>query len=145
MKPAYVTFEQAKKLKEKEFNVECNTVYVNDWSKESISKDTAIYEKLLANPKIAKGNLISTNLNDNYNSRPEHWQLVEWLRINHGIWVRVNSMDGINWFYDIWNFGKEPNTAFTKDAQITFSENENYDTPQEAHSAAFDYVLNNLI
>jgi hypothetical protein len=55
--------------------------------------------------------------------------VVEWLRINHGIWICVNKSkdaEDNGWFHyyvdNKWS------------AKL-------YDTPQEAYSAAFDYIF----
>jgi hypothetical protein len=62
--------------------------------------------------------------------------VIEWLRINHGIWISV-----------------QPNEPFTDndwcnkiytDLKLQFAF-EGYSKPQEAYSAAFDYVIRNLI
>jgi|694.fasta_scaffold88259_7 hypothetical protein len=57
--------------------------------------------------------------------------VVEWLRVNHGIWICVNKSkdaEDNGWFHyyvdNKWS------------AKL-------YDTPQEAYSAAFDYIKNN--
>jgi hypothetical protein len=116
IEPTYVTFEQAKLLKEKGFNEECETSYYTH------------YEKLM----IENNGATKITPMHNY-SRPEQWQVVEWLRVNHGIWICVNKSkdaEDNGWFHyyvdNKWS------------AKL-------YDTPQEAYSAAFDYILNNLI
>jgi hypothetical protein len=66
--------------------------------------------------------------------------LVEWLRVNHGIWVRLTT----------YAFGFQYHLDNTPDPE-TWNIDRRYDcaddfkTPQEAYSAAFDYILNNLI
>tara|TARA_R110000868_G_scaffold400365_1_gene674689 strand:+ start:302 stop:718 length:417 start_codon:yes stop_codon:yes gene_type:complete len=74
---------------------------------------------------------------------PEQHQVIEWLRIKHGIWVSINPCIKQDiflkdkWYFSIHKLDTiEPNT---------FPNYTNYNTPQEAYSAAFDYVLNNLI
>jgi hypothetical protein len=119
--PAYVSFEQAKWLKEKGFDVLTWYCYLKDRTVQFSSGDENDVD------------LYNHNLWDNY-SMPEQWQVVEWLRVNHGIWICVNKSkdaEDNGWFHyyvdNKWS------------AKL-------YDTPQEAYSAAFDYILNsNLI
>jgi len=71
--------------------------------------------------------------NSIFYSRPEQWQVVEWLRVKHGIWVWVeNYNDKISYVPQI------PKADLPKVLGY-------YHSPQEAYSAAFDYILNNLI
>ena len=68
---------------------------------------------------------------------PEQWQVVEWLRLTHGIWVFVGA-DAFN-KKKFW--GSVLNLTTDKNKQTRFCS-----TPQEAYSAAFDYIKdNNLI
>jgi hypothetical protein len=84
---------------------------------------------------------------------PEQWQVVEWLLQNHGIFVRINptiieynkSKDDIKWCFDVFNL-----QTYLKNGKVwgaehkgIYSNNTYYETPQEAYSAAFDYILNN--
>lgn len=118
IKPSYIIFEQAEWLKEKEFNVPTLTY----WSKRDGLIDNGI--KL-----------------DNYNnrgewttSRPEQWQVVEWLRINHNIdlYVRkVRAMDNSTGY--MWVIFEGDSLPISK----------KLDSLQEAYSAAFDYIKNN--
>jgi hypothetical protein len=118
----YVSFEQAKWLKEKGFK--------------GRSRYYGGSGELVEVPNIIEsGNYRHTN-NEMQRFRweaPEQHQVVEWLRVNHGIWICVNKSkdaEDNGWFHyyvdNKWS------------AKL-------YDTPQEAYSAAFDYVLNNLI
>jgi len=135
IKPTYVTWEQAKLLKEKGFDEECKfyydlgfkelTFHVEDtWKNSEIQNGypNGVFEKLGKYPMI---------------SAPEQWQVVEFLRINHGIWVIVlpELLNGekIRYYPSIFEKG------VGEDIEQYF------DTPQEAYSAAFDYILKELI
>lgn len=65
--------------------------------------------------------------------------IVEWLRVNYGIWVNVHCPIQIHpiWFFTIYKIGG-------KDEDITKGLFESH-LPQEAYLAAFDYVLKELI
>jgi hypothetical protein len=117
--PTYVTFEQAKLI---------NYPFLTDTG---YSFD--------GNILIRKG-FIATN---GWINRPEQWQVVEWLRVNHGIWVYVDTHEFGKWCF---NYKKiEPTEEYPNiNVNGAFSV-EDFNSPQEALSAAFDYVLNKLI
>jgi hypothetical protein len=86
--------------------------------------------------------------------------VIEWLRINHGIWILVLPQDrsGVDFrineseypshalFFSIIKYEKNYsckeliNTSNDKGKLFL-----HFDTPQEAYSAAFDYILKELI
>jgi hypothetical protein len=122
IKPAYVTREQAKWLKEKEFDLPTYAYYsgLNFYTGEyknhsqTTIGDTPMHKMLIG-----------------YTSAPEQWQVVEWLRVNHGIWVSIRVSN--NKF----------NLLVTNlSGDILFNDSA-FNTPQEAYSAAFDYIKNN--
>ena len=126
IQPTYVTFEQAKLLKEKGFYL---YGYLEDvWLGNRYEKKKG---RLIEIPIFGLG--ATSKL-------PEQWQVVEWLRVNHNIWVYVPCYtkvlgDRIPFYqYHIRVYGEQ----FIEEC-LSFK------TPQEAYSSAFDYVLNNLI
>jgi hypothetical protein len=130
IKPAYVTFEQAKFIR---YPFLTDTGY-------SFSGKT-IQRKYI--------------ITDGWINRPEQWQVVEWLRINHGIIVLVlpdnkddfidtrkviytpviyRVCEGLHNLYKELIRDKEGNSI------------KYFNSPQEAYSSAFDYIKdNNLI
>jgi hypothetical protein len=141
MEPTYVTFDQAKLLKEKGFDESCKhyydlnfkelTFHVEDSWKNSEIKNgypKDIFEKLGKHPMI---------------SSPEQWKVIEWLRVNYGIWVEVNHCGTFNEFaFKICKLNKK--NVKTEPHHISdFSKG--WSSPQEAYSAAFDYILKELI
>ena len=116
IKPIYVTFEQAKKLKEKGFDVECKYYYNIEFKELSfhIGYVGDIYKNSEMSDKI---------------SAPEQWQVIEWFRVKCSIWVTTDRND----------FNK-----FKWIVEHDLSQG-SWETPQEATSAAIDYVLDNLI
>jgi hypothetical protein len=128
--PKYVTFDQAKWLKEKDFDINTNTCF----------------HALL-------GYEIEAPMNwDNgrgYLVRPEQHQVVNWLLEKYSIWVYVESdVYGEYWFPKILPASREVWSNLdlrAKIESITRFANSPYDNPQEAYSAAFDYVLKELI
>jgi len=129
IEPKYVTFEQAKWVKENRF-IEPTLTY---WSK----RDGLIENEITLRNHNERGEWST--------SRPEQWQVVEWLRVNHGIWISVNwynkNNNNIFWSYTIEKIVKYPEPIdYTPQNTI------NSNTPQEAYSSAFDYIKdNNLI
>jgi hypothetical protein len=125
----YTTLDQSKVLKEKGFDEECR-MCVEDGDDRPLPFDC--------------GRELHKNSLHPYYSAPEQWVVVEWLRINHDIWVSVgvgSLFHGDKFFILIKKYNIDR-------WELTPLDNEShspYDTPQEAYSAAFDYILNNLI
>jgi hypothetical protein len=130
IKPTYVTREQAKWLKEKEFDLPTYAYYsgLNFYTGEyknhsqTTIGDTPMHKMLIG-----------------YTSAPEQWQVIEWLRVNHGIHIEILLEENKPWnkfYYRIMKIGQ----YFSLSHDGIYSE-----TPQEAYSTAFDYILNNLI
>jgi len=126
MKPTYITFEQAKWLKEKGFNVPVYDFFFFNTSEKG-------YGFSYTKEKINHNN----NSNLFYYSRPEQHQVVEWLRVNHGIWIEVHGWTNQPVNKEIW---KECYQSFINGDATNVSI---FKTPQEAYSAAFDYIRNN--
>jgi hypothetical protein len=122
IKPTYVTFEQAKLLKEKGFD--------------EITKSIYQYENLeIDNDYVNFRNSLFSY--DHFEiSAPEQWQVVEWLRVKYGIWVSIfHKRHSENKHYGF--VIKQANELETKLWE--------FPTPQEAYSKAFDYILKQLI
>jgi hypothetical protein len=76
---------------------------------------------------------------------PEQWQVVEWLRINYGIWISVDMIYEKN--QTKFNFSINKENVKSIDSNVPFGVGKydlEYSTPQEAYSAAFDLILNKL-
>ena len=124
--PTYATFEQSKLLKEKGFNISCK----EGW--------------YVAQLDPYKGQLFPDDTGGKHEiEKPEQWQVVEWLRVNHDIWIEVHHIKtfGVNRFHIIiWKYGEEDYHTIHCGNGVGY---EVWDTPQEAYSAAFDYIFNN--
>jgi len=125
LEPKYVTFEQAKWLKEKGYK--------------SKSRYYDGSGKLVSVPNIPENDYRHTN---NYMQRfrweaPEQWEVVEWFEQRFNVYIDtrcVNSTRGDNFEFCIH---KMNDIIETKNG---------FNTRQEAYSEAFDYIrLNNLI
>ena len=122
IEPHYVTFEQAKLLADKKFLVHTRYGYTKDG--------------LLERPHYRETNINSDLENSLTYSAPEQHEVIEWLRINHGIWISIKMY--------INHYGR----FFSADLQNNNNNFRSFNgcaTPQEAYSKAIDYGLENLI
>jgi hypothetical protein len=128
----YTTLDQSKVLKEKGFDEECR-MCVEDGDDRPLPFDC--------------GRELHKNSLHPYYSAPEQWVVVEWLRINHGIWVFPEWQCGKkNWIFNIEKLNSYDETIEIQKNYYKELGEEEYNSPQEAYSAAFDYILtNNLI
>jgi hypothetical protein len=117
-----VTYEIAKWLKEKGFNIPCR----EGW--------------YIAQLDPYKGQLFPDDTGGKHEiEKPEQHQVVEWLRINHGIWVWVrpykdhaaDNNDPIQHQMNVYKNG------------VTVSKE--FNSHEEAYSASFDYIKDNRI
>jgi hypothetical protein len=117
IEPTYATFEQSKFFKEKGFDNVCSNYY-------------HIRGKLM--------NLENGDTGEWECDAPEQWQVVEWLRVNHNIemWVAPFIYEG---------FFETPRTYsyFIYSEAGWENDGVDFESPQEAYSAAFDYIKNN--
>ena len=123
IQPIYATFELSKLLKEKEWQQRTKMVWLDFLGKQHLREVN-----------------LSLELNNAEYDAPEQWQVVEWLRVNHGIWVWVrpykdhaaDNNDPIQHQMNVYKNG------------VTVSKE--FNSHEEAYSAAFDYIKdNNLI
>ena len=127
----YITFEQAKLLKKKRFNVPLSKVY------NTLGELWNSHYSTMSNDDVDPGTSCVA---------PEQWQVVEWLRVNHGIWVTVYIMEKDNLIGDGWTFYFDYSIKQMKIGLIDIPKTlEEFNSPQEAYSAAFDYILDKLV
>lgn len=124
IEPCYVTFEQAKWLKEKGFDEECTHAYC-----QSVNLNKPIEHCF---PRI---NQYRPNVKEEWLA-PEQHVAIEWLRVNHNIdlYVRkVRAMDNSTGY--IWVIFEGDSLQLSK----------KLNTPQEAYSSGFDYIRENSL
>lgn len=149
IKPTYITFEQAKLLKEKNFNLEIKSYYRSTGSGVFETKEYHNWNDDATHETV--GGMT-------YVSAPEQWQVVEWLRVNYNInityTIDVIGSDEWCYGYHIWYIPEEFDSVKRRCSHILqiYSFKEGYgsytggwNSPQEAYSAAFDYCLKELI
>jgi hypothetical protein len=124
-----VSYAIAKLLKEKGFNEPCTTIVTKE-NKYHLVSGT---EKAFINGisfTIAK----NKGLPDHICSAPTIADVVMWLYEKHGIWISVLSTLDLSMFWFAITIKGNKNRT-----------NQNFNSPQEAYEAAFEYALNKLI
>jgi len=139
IKPAYENFSISKLLKEKGFDVKTRgRIHVSHFH---LVENNIIPDNVNTNHYEMFAPIENWNAKTHYMSLPEQWQVVEWLRVKYGIHVfYLFEIETKKYSWEIWDDKKEQNHVHNSD-----SSKWKYNTPQEAYSAAFDYILNNLI
>lgn len=119
IEPTYVTYEQAVLFSKKGFDILTNNNYYDKHGELHFCQTHSEAYKLIA---AGKGTDVTA---------PEQWQVIEWLRVKHGIyvWAAQPYKDSLDFAYKIRD----------NDAELTNIGA--YSTPQLAISAAFDYIL----
>jgi hypothetical protein len=155
IEPTYVTFEQAKSLKEIGFDVLVNHYYFEDGEfKEHFLQETHGYYGDEYEVHLSEFN---ENWNDKWLTKksgdrcfgcskdrgyfetfsaPEQHQVVEWLDQKH-IYVSVIKKKGIGFDCSI--------RITNDDGDYIEKYNRPFSTRQEAYSAAFDYILKEIL
>lgn len=138
MEPKYITFEQAKWIKEKGYEIDTDEVLFY------IDEVNNIKEHQLKNRDIVYTSPHHSMKENEYRTY-HHWEFIDWLLEKHGIFIEVfandteeNHNDWIYW-YNITMTRKKGEPRIWIDGSPK-------DSPKEAYSVAFDYIKdNNLI
>jgi hypothetical protein len=157
IKPTYVTFEQAEWLKEKGFNEECQKYYYEYPERMEMQYGSGKYWENEEGLELQPYKLLLLS-NDPQPHRkhgilykkyqaPEQWQVVEWLRVNHKIDLQAicNYTTGVRTYRMGIIFINKKNkidAVFIRPDKSLFEFIE-FNSPQEAYSAAFNYIKNN--
>jgi hypothetical protein len=130
----YVNYDFAKFLKEKGFNVPCKQAFYGDVEDEDIEY----------NEPTTTGDDFILGEYDCY--APEQHVVVEWLRVNYGIWVYPLPIDDEMKLWQCRIVKGQPFSNLKNTLKIINHGEISYRglySPQEAYSAAFDYIKNN--
>jgi hypothetical protein len=145
IEPRYVTFGQAKLLKEKGFDVKCSRYY--EYALKSRKNKEDGYSGPFGWKKGELNLQVDTFINGGYMdvsneswylcAVPEQWQVVEWLDKIHNTYIHVqkHTRNGLRCYSPFIDNEPVKKDAFFND----------FDSPQEAYSAAIDYILKELI
>jgi len=123
--PTYVNFKQAKLLKEKGFDVRLKKVY------NILGELWDSHYQYMENSNPDCGAVCVA---------PEQWVVVEWLRVNHNIFIETTIAILHEYESAIYDIEKIKNYKLLSVSKIN-----HFKTPQEAIASAIDYVLTNLI
>ena len=145
IEPTYVTYQQSLWLKGIGFDVPCIKAYAEV---RRINSETG------GDIFTGEYRLVTlSRFHKRFYKAPEQWQVIEWWRINHGIWITVDF--GAEYWY--WKIRAASDFPITEELQegicriplvnLLFSNVEHFQftTPQEAYSAAFDYIKDNIL
>ena len=128
----YVSFETAKRLKEKGFNEECSCFYNNiEYGTAGLEVDGQLYYK-------------NSALDDEEYAAPTLQMVMKWLREVHCIFIEptVGETNGKTWYdFDIIPINKRE-IVWNHYDSLPFVECNSY---EEACEAAIKYCLENLI
>jgi hypothetical protein len=139
IEPTYVTFEQAKWLKDKNYEIETEEVLfyrdeVNNIKEHQLKNRNIIYN----------GTSINHKVDENEYRTYHQWEFVEWLRVKHSIFVFPEwQFSRKKWLFNITKLDSHEETIRIQNNYYKALGEQEYDSPQESYSAAFDYVLNN--
>jgi hypothetical protein len=124
-----VDFNIAKWLKEKGFNDPCSHYYIDDFKHDGI-----LYKWGFLHGEEHKNvfQFVSRKNEFYLCNAPEQWQVVEWLRVNHGIWIEVIETDLFQKYF--FQIKRKDNTRL---------KNGDFNSPQESYLSAFNYIKNN--
>jgi hypothetical protein len=157
-----ISYPIAKLLKKKGFDIPVNSCYsgdefclnysiINQYSQEYF-EDKGECLIIPYSPFDRSVYLETINFNDwgdNSYSAPEQWQIMEWLRVNHGIHIEVScDVYGELWYANLFVCSKEVWEDEDKRHNILTANRKfinEHKSKQEAYESAFDYILNELI
>jgi len=116
---SFVSFETAKKLKEKGFDEPCQYFYKSDSN------------------EIYRGTVFTNSqIGDKFYNAPTLWMVCRWLREMHKIFIQIELYSK----YDDYKYEIFQNTH-----RLWFEKTEIFNSPEEACKAAIKYCLENLI
>lgn len=118
----HVTFPQAQWLKNIEFDVPCQFLYVDGKYKINFEKEGDLFNN----------GYPSTQKPIDWCLAPEQHQVVDWLLEKHGIWIEVQCPDMKD---QLFSFNIHRFQKFG-----SYGDGTGYKLPKEAYSAAFDYI-----
>lgn len=144
IEPSYVSFEIAKLLKEKGFDVPCTSYYelaltTNEDSQDGFSGPFGWKEGELNRQQgyFINGDKQSDVSNEAWFlcAAPELWCVQQWLLVTHNLWTPITSRSQESWQCHVTGIGEPLGKLYFEDLN----------SPQEALEEGIKYCLNNLI
>jgi hypothetical protein len=145
IEPCYCSFEQCKLLKEKGFDVMPH--YIKNKTDYILGYNFDLEDKYdyLKKREFQFEDHVCSHLY----LMPEQWQVIEFFRLNYGIWIKVDHFitneNSIDWDFEIDKTNTDVDERGNYIPIVSFDVKRSFNTPQKAYSAAFDYILTNLI
>lgn len=141
IKPTYCSFEIAKLLKEKGFDVHCDSYFNNS-------------EYVLTN--VGNYNSKDQGKYKPHYSRPTNNVIIQWLRVNHSISISIitgNNAKGFIYFAQIAFVDKEDvfrihtlkMDDYIKIENMGLAWNKVFESYEQAENESIFYILNNLL
>lgn len=149
----FITFEQAKALKEKKFDAPCKNYfeYALKSQKDKEQGYAGAFGWKKGELNTQSGYFINDNKLTDHSSeywlmcaRPEHWRVVEWLRVQHNIWISIDII-GLGYFvYSVKKMGFK-NGCYIQEQKDSILYDGLFKSPAEAYAEAFNFILKELI
>ena len=133
----FVTFEIAKKLKEKGFNIPSYFYYRTD-------------DKFLHNAVVGKPLVYNDKIDDEVIIAPTNTQVLKWLRKEKNVHIKASvyqdeSEDSDGRIVDKWCFWNWDIQSCISGNILQDGDDTQYESYEEASLAGIEYVINNLI
>ncbi len=78
---------------------------------------------------------------------PEQWQVIKWFE-QFNLFINIYTefyKDGINFIWQVFEYDINEDRCIGKKSSMSYGDNGEYKTREEAYSAAFDYILKKLL
>lgn len=143
----FVTFEIAKKLKEKGFNLNCESFYVlKDFTAECVDDCGDLYEADFTKGELCLNYPIRyMRYKDSYLSAPTIYQVLKWLRTKKDIDIVIYPVDANTVFMGGEKYILSIYVDRKRYMKIHFNGNDKFVKWEDAALAGIKYVLDNLI
>lgn len=126
----YVSFETAKLLKEKGFDVHCNSLYYDNSGNVS---------------EIGNYNSEDNEEDGPHSSRPSQTLSVKWIRENFGMHIKIDWFlkddNSIDWDFCIQKIGTDIDEKGNSEYLRDYDPETGFNSPEEATEAALKYVF----
>jgi hypothetical protein len=140
----YVSFEIAKLLKEKGFDVPCNSYYelALTTNEDSVTGFSGPFGWKEGELNLQYGHIINNDKASDLSNEawficaaPELYVVQKWLLVTHKLWITITSCSQESWQCHITGVGEPLGKLYFED----------FNSPQEALEAAIQHCLNNVI
>ena len=139
----FVTFEIAKKLKEKGFREKCENIYLGgELTSNRFLLNRACTAQVEFSYNTVNDHIYSEGMYVDIIDAPTISQVLKWLREEKDCHIMIDIYDN-GWFYTINNFYRHDTGVF--EVKTHLMQCLDYDTYEQAAIAGIEYVIDNLI